>query len=218
MSYYSLVLARTFKETTKIWNVHRFWAALAVPLSGAILRVGTRGLVAIGWREILVFAVFGFATCWVGSYLINLLRVPAILHDEQAAVIDALTAPPLSPQEQRRIEIVRRKLEAFPEKEKAVLQYIWEHGSVNTHTLPYSELDGSAAPEALRKGVRQGLLVMTSDAMSHSMIDPVSYTHLDVYKRQTLRSSKIKSNIQSVSAATRCIRFTPRGNPLADFV
>jgi hypothetical protein len=171
MSYYSLVLARTFKETTKIWNVHRFWAALAVPLSGAILRVGTRGLVAIGWREILVFAVFGFATCWVGSYLINLLRVPAILHDEQAAVIDALTAPPLSPQEQRRIEIVRRKLEAFPEKEKAVLQYIWEHGSVNTHTLPYSELDGSAAPEALRKGVRQGLLVMTSDAMSHSMID-----------------------------------------------
>ncbi len=44
----------------------------------------------VGWQEIVLFVIFGFIVAWSGSYLINLIRVPAILHHEQTQVIVAL--------------------------------------------------------------------------------------------------------------------------------
>jgi len=169
MSYYGSVVARAFKETKTVWNLHRFWGTLAVPLSGAFLRLIVKGNSPVTevWHEVFFFAIFGFVACWGGSYLIYLVRVPAILHREQSDVIASLTAAPLlSPQERCRVEIVKQELETFSEKEKVVLRYIWGHGSVNNHTLPNRGLDGNAASEALRKGVQRGLLIMTSDATS----------------------------------------------------
>jgi hypothetical protein len=40
--------------------------------------------------EGMVFIIFGFIVTWGGSYLINLIHTPAILHHEQAQVIIGL--------------------------------------------------------------------------------------------------------------------------------
>ena len=40
--------------------------------------------------EGMVFIIFGFIMTWGGSYLINLVHIPAILHREQTQIIDAL--------------------------------------------------------------------------------------------------------------------------------
>ncbi|MBZ5669097.1 MAG: hypothetical protein LAO04_05150 [Acidobacteriia bacterium] len=45
-----------------------------------------------GWQEVILFVVFGFIVSWVGSYCINLVRVPGMVHREQNRSIQAKNA------------------------------------------------------------------------------------------------------------------------------
>src|SRR5437899_3997926 len=85
MSYLRLVCSRAFAETKKFWNVHNVWAYLSVPASALALRIILRGKGQLsGLQELTLFVVFGFIVSWVGSYCINLIRVPGVLHRELA--------------------------------------------------------------------------------------------------------------------------------------
>jgi hypothetical protein len=47
----------------------------------------------MGWEALLketaVFVIFGFVVAWAGTYCINLIRVPSIMHHEQSTIIAA---------------------------------------------------------------------------------------------------------------------------------
>ena len=85
MSYFRLVASRAFTETQAFWNDHKTCVSLAVPTSGLVLRVIIRGRSQLnGWQEVMLFCLVGFVVSWLGSYCINLIRVPGILYREQA--------------------------------------------------------------------------------------------------------------------------------------
>ena len=87
MFYLGLATSRAFVETRKFWNIHQIWAFGSVPVSGFLLHALIRKSRLDGWHEVALFAVFGFIASWLGSYLINLIHVPAILHHEQAQIM-----------------------------------------------------------------------------------------------------------------------------------
>jgi hypothetical protein len=90
MLYSRLVCSRAFNETKLFWNVHRVWAYLSVPASALILRVILRGVAQLsGGQEVAEFVVFGFIVSWVGTYLINIIRAPGLLHKECQTTIDS---------------------------------------------------------------------------------------------------------------------------------
>jgi hypothetical protein len=83
--YFRLVASRAFTETKAFWNDHRTFVSVAVPTSGLVLRVIIRGRSQLnGWQEVMLFCLVGFVVSWLGSYCINLIRVPGILYREQA--------------------------------------------------------------------------------------------------------------------------------------
>ena len=153
-SYFRLVASRAFAETQAFWNVHRIFVSLAVPISGLVLRVIIRGRSQLsGWQEVMLFCLVGFVVSWLGSYSINLIRVPGILYREQArtaaeqtaALINlreenstlnsALSQPKISRQEERLRHLVSEKLKQFTKEGKAVLKYIFNHGTISNLTL-----------------------------------------------------------------------------------
>jgi hypothetical protein len=82
MSYFRLVVSRAWNETSKVWNANKVWEFAAVPIIGFLLHAWIRGTRLNGWQEVLLFVIFGLAVTLAGNYLINLIRVPAILHAE----------------------------------------------------------------------------------------------------------------------------------------
>ena len=153
-SYFRLVASRAFTETKAFWNDHRTFVSLAVPTSGLVLRVIIRGRSQLnGWQEVMLFCLVGFVVSWLGSYCINLIRVPGILYREQArtaaeqtaALINlreenstlnsALSQPKISRQEERRRQLVSDKLKQFTKEGKAVLKYIFDHGTISNLAL-----------------------------------------------------------------------------------
>ena len=67
--------------------------SLVVPTSGLVLRVIIRGRSQLnGWQEVMLFCLVGFVVSWLGSYCINLIRVPGIFYREQARTAAEQTA------------------------------------------------------------------------------------------------------------------------------
>jgi hypothetical protein len=86
-----LVLSKTLTETNAVWNVHRVWIYFASPLVGLLLRAILKGKREMGdWHQLLLFAVLGFIVTWAGTFLINLVRVPRILHAEREQALSRL--------------------------------------------------------------------------------------------------------------------------------
>lgn len=168
MSYSRLVISKAFAETKAYWNIHKIWAYASVPASAIVLRVLIRGRSQVsGWQEVLLFAVFGFAVAWVGSYCINLIRVPSILHHQQRQTITGLestvkalraenaglTQPQFTLLQQEQIEIVRQSLDNCSSEVKAFVRRLLTHGEMSWSSwrrvfapgIPDSAIHGYAA-------------------------------------------------------------------------
>lgn len=158
--YYRLVCSRALTDTKAFWNIHKTWAYLSVPVSGFFLRLILRKGQLSGWLEIAEFVVFGFVVSWVGSYLINLIRVPAILHREQFIEIaslhhenERLRQPRFTPQQERQLQSVRDALKHFDGPENAVLRYLLDYGPTSiTHLKCFASLDQTAVANGIVKG------------------------------------------------------------------
>jgi hypothetical protein len=88
MSYYRLVISRAFAKTKEFWNLHQVWKWVSTPVSAVLLRLAIKRLSPVmGWegflKEALLFSVCGFIVSWAGSYLMNLVQVPPLIHAEQ---------------------------------------------------------------------------------------------------------------------------------------
>lgn len=155
MSYFRLATSKAFAETKKFWNIHRIWALGSVPIVGFLLHAIIRRSRLIGWQEVLLFVIFGFIVSWLGSYLINLVHVPAILHSEQAQVIteiernklllqtevDELKRPHRSASEEKDYQEVRALVDQCSEIEKTILQHLRKvEKMVHTHSSQLSPL------------------------------------------------------------------------------
>lgn len=91
MPYSRLVISKTLSETNIVWNIHRVWIYFASPLVGLAFRFIFEGRKHVGnWHQLLLYAVLGFIVTWTGTFLINLVRVPSILHREQQAKLNDL--------------------------------------------------------------------------------------------------------------------------------
>lgn len=149
MSYFRLVNSRAFGETRVFWNIHRIWNYLAVPISGFMLRLLVKGTRQVsGWHEIALFVFFGLVVSWAGTYCINLIRIPAILHREQAQTIDTLAKdksalqgeveslkkPKRPTLEQKIYEEIKDALEKYGDgDEKVVLRFLIRNGKMTEH-------------------------------------------------------------------------------------
>jgi hypothetical protein len=146
MSYYRLATSRAFAQTTAFWNVHQVWKYASVTISAVALRLLVkRWSPVMGWEgfleEAAVFLVFGFIVTWTGTFLINLIRVPAILHAEQEVEIARLTKiayPEVSEEESRRREIVTGKIKDLSRRQKEVLRHIMDYGGISSAKLKLS--------------------------------------------------------------------------------
>ncbi len=155
MSYYRLVTSRAFAETKTVWNIHKVWTYLSVPLSAFALRLMLRGRTQLsGWQDAALFLLFGFVVSWVGTYFINVLRVPHLLYEEQRRKIAELTAsnlalsgPTNTPQEQRRREFVAGITRRLTPKGLEILRYINDLGKIQrmslTHAAGFSDQEVS---------------------------------------------------------------------------
>src|SRR5436190_3856461 len=66
---------RAFSETKKFWSVNRNWAFVAAPASGVVLLGRWKGWHTVtDIKQTALFAIFGYAFSWIGSFLINLFR------------------------------------------------------------------------------------------------------------------------------------------------
>ena len=89
---YTKFAKRALLETRTFWSIHRKWTFAAGPISSVIWRGASQG-----WHVLSAdlpgtagAAIVGFAIAWGGSYLINLIRVPALIVKEKQAEIDEL--------------------------------------------------------------------------------------------------------------------------------
>jgi hypothetical protein len=164
MAYIGLVASRALTETKSFWSLHRTVAFFLVPLSAVLLRALLTGIKVSGWHEIALFTVFGFVVAWIGTYLINFIRVPAILHGELVRENAGLRAIAYPPREEKSRGVVREMLKDFSTDERAVLQFILERGRVTSHVIQGSGVDPKAISGAMRKGIDCGLLEKESDA------------------------------------------------------
>jgi len=95
MSYYRLVISRAFAKTSEFWNLHQVWKYAATPLGAVVLRlIFKRWKPVMGWHgfleEAAIFLIFSFVVSWAGTFLINLIRVPPIIHAEQQVQLNSL--------------------------------------------------------------------------------------------------------------------------------
>ncbi len=133
---------------------------MSVPASAFVLRVILRGKSQFnGWQEIGEFAVFGFIVSWVGSYLINLVRVPKIFYQDQELAMDRISkdnaqlkatleaasvAPKVSAFEQAQRITVREKLRAATSEDLRALDFIVQHGRIDDRLIRERELINNA--------------------------------------------------------------------------
>lgn len=148
MSYWEMVRSRAFKDTRAFWNMHQVWKYTGPPVSAIILRLLIRGWSPMHWQQWLVegmvFIIFGFIMTWGGSYLINLVHIPAILHREQTQIIDALRndklllqseiddlkKPTRSKFEQDTYDETKELLDSYDENHKVLFRHLLRHGKM----------------------------------------------------------------------------------------
>ena len=134
MSYSRLVISRTLAETKAVWNIHRIWIYFASPLTGLLVRGFLRGIKQVGdWQQLLLYAFLGFVITWLGTLLVNLIRVPGILHAEQAAEIaklKELAYPKVQPEEKKRRNMAAQKIKGASQQSKKILRCILDHGKI----------------------------------------------------------------------------------------
>ena len=175
MSYFRLVTSRAYVETKVYWNVHQIWKYAATPISAMVLRLLVkRWSPVMGWegflKEALVFTVCGFIVSWVGSYLINLIRVPAILHHEQNQTISGLEGekvrlasevkslreqskePLLSSLQKTQDELIQKETAGYSQEEMSFLRTMVTYGGeIKDHELPNFSARLSVPVSAIQK-------------------------------------------------------------------
>src|ERR1035438_190642 len=156
--YYRRLFSRAWRETKAVFTWARWWLLFAPPLTGILLRLGRKG-----WRDImnaqdiLYSACAGALTAFIGTFLINLLRSPRLLHDDAQtlsenrdrslteAAEDATRAraelkafqrqPRVSALEQEKRDRVATKLKTVGPEDLAVLKHILVYGRMSIHEL-----------------------------------------------------------------------------------
>jgi len=89
--YVGRALRKAFSETKAFWSIHRNWAFVSVPASGVLLHTLWKGWSTVtDAKEIVLFLLFGYVFSWIGSFLINLFRAPALLDRERQKEIEDL--------------------------------------------------------------------------------------------------------------------------------
>jgi len=114
-----------------------------------------------GWQEVAEFVIFGFIFSWMGTFLINLVRAPALLHRERDLIISGLrnsVQAEVSVQEERKRQIVRDGLAKFNDAEKPVFQFIHDNGEISAKTLAQTQKFGVNLYRVLERGERSNLL------------------------------------------------------------
>jgi hypothetical protein len=162
MSYFRLVCSRALAETKIFWNIHKIWVSLSVPISGLLLRFLVNGRNPVnGWLEVVEFTIFGFIFSWIGTFLINLVRTPALLHREQDLIIGGFRNSAQtedSAQEERKRQNVREILAKFNDADKRVFQFIHDNGEISPKALARTQKFERTLLQVLDRGVRSNLL------------------------------------------------------------
>jgi hypothetical protein len=157
MSYFRLVISKTLTETKAVWNVHRIWIYFASPVAGILVRAFFRGIKQTGnWQELVLFAFIGFIITWLGTFLINLIRVPGMLHAGQAREISKLKEiayPQVDPEEKGKRDLVSQKLDGLTKQRKKVLRCIISHGKI---LIPALKVEFGFTREDVDNTVRRG--------------------------------------------------------------
>lgn len=172
MFYYRLVISKAFAETRAVWNAHRIWIYWASPLAGILARVLLRGArQAMTWHDLLLFAVLGFIVAWAGTFLINLVRIPPIIHSEvtqENTKLRVLAYPPVSARE---LEIRARVTEIlkacnFSRETKIALRRALDfEGEIRPSTLGTSPMGSRVIAEIFERGVGSGLISKDVDGV-----------------------------------------------------
>lgn len=122
----------------------------------------------MGWegflKEAAIFVVFGFIMTWMGTFFINLIRTPPILHNELTqdnAALRAIAYPQVSKEEQEKRQLVTEILQAcsFSKDTKMALRRALKFdGEIRPSTTGMSPLGSRALAEIMGKGVGSGLI------------------------------------------------------------
>jgi hypothetical protein len=166
MAYYRLVISSAFAETKAFWNVHQIWKYAAVPISGVLLRLLIKGLSpTMGWEgfleEAALFCIFGFIVSWMGTFLINLIRVPPLVYREQEARIADLTEDSrklydethskVPAEEEHRRNITAENTKKLSKVQKEMLRHILNYGPLKP-TMLLERFAGADVQEAMVSG------------------------------------------------------------------
>jgi acetylornithine deacetylase/succinyl-diaminopimelate desuccinylase-like protein len=115
-----------------------------------------------------VISVLGFFALWGLAFFVNLVLAPGRIDAEQqkslndsVAVIaelqQTLAAPKVSTAEKVQRDLLKEKLQYFSKEEKAVLEYIRQHGETDRDAI-VKRFGFDVADNGVRKGVEHGLL------------------------------------------------------------
>src|SRR5580658_7033657 len=84
--YAAAILKRSYTETIHFWSVHRNWTFAAPIVTGAIVMLYKSDPMWI--KKSFDFAEYtgiSYLVAWGGTFLVNLVRAPKLLHDEATA-------------------------------------------------------------------------------------------------------------------------------------
>jgi hypothetical protein len=131
----------------------------------------------MGWegflKEAAIFIVFGFIVSWGGTYVINLVRVPAELHHESQEAITGLRTdlerlesenarlrkPQLTPLQESQVQMIRGELDGCPDNVRAIVRLLLSHGE-----FAWSDLRHGFAP-GVPDSTIQGYLVKAKEML-----------------------------------------------------
>ena len=138
--YWLRAARKALSETKAFWSLHRNWAFFSVPASSVLLRTLWKGWSTVtDAKEIAVFLFFGYLFSWIGSFLINLLRAPALLDADRQIELNRL-------REQHSTEITG--LRNTSAKEKGELQRKLVEPKIVPEIMKY-ELEEVARPASI---------------------------------------------------------------------
>ena len=163
MKYLRLICSRAFRETRKHWTPQKMWIAFASP----IVTVPSRGIF-YGWTAKDLWFTVGItllvvAAMWAATFLFNLIRSPALIHNEQQIAIatqsntierleSAARVPALSTRQQASLDFVQELLQGAPdEAERRILNCILDHGEIEAYQLEKTVKDRDAIARSLEK-------------------------------------------------------------------
>jgi len=156
-SYFSRLLSRAWKETKGVWNLYRWWIAIAgalFPLAVLVIRHGWTGLLNAG--DVAINSIGGCLLAFAGSWAISLVRSFKLLDDDRASdaasqdrvinslesekesLLDKLKKPTLSDADQAKRQLVQEKLRNASVEETDLLRYLLLHGKTDPPTLTKS--------------------------------------------------------------------------------